>query len=231
MNSTLGVGTVPFRSVRYRNRFARPLDRGTGAPTGGAPGPVFKRRNNGLHSRKSGAMLAHVRISTSNAYRGIWGADAKSLGSLGAERGNPWGGIWGPGAANPGPACREDLGGNPLADGCDLCERCAAGFLNWMRGGNPHQADHGGPGGRCGYRRHFPRSHWSDRSSEAISGRQTKTASKGAGRPGRYVLRSVVCSSPLGKPESLAGRHGGAASLRKTASVQLGLGITLMMIR
>ena len=35
MNSTLGVGTVPFRSVRYRNRFARPLDRGTGAPTGG----------------------------------------------------------------------------------------------------------------------------------------------------------------------------------------------------
>ena len=36
VNSTLGVGTVPFRSVRYRNRFARPLDRGTGAPTGGA---------------------------------------------------------------------------------------------------------------------------------------------------------------------------------------------------
>src|SRR5208283_5184727 len=35
VNSTLGVGTVPFRSVRYRNRFARPLDRGTGAPTGG----------------------------------------------------------------------------------------------------------------------------------------------------------------------------------------------------
>ena len=29
VNSTLGVGTVPFRSVRYRNRFARPLDRGT----------------------------------------------------------------------------------------------------------------------------------------------------------------------------------------------------------
>ena len=26
---------MPFRSVRYRNRFARPLDRGTGAPTGG----------------------------------------------------------------------------------------------------------------------------------------------------------------------------------------------------
>src|SRR5208337_5401919 len=35
VNSTLGVGTVPFRGVRYRNRFARPLDRGTGAPTGG----------------------------------------------------------------------------------------------------------------------------------------------------------------------------------------------------
>ena len=35
MNSTLGVGTVSSRSVRYRNRFARPLDRGTGAPTGG----------------------------------------------------------------------------------------------------------------------------------------------------------------------------------------------------
>jgi hypothetical protein len=151
--------------------------------------------------------------------------------SGGGTRGNPWGGFGGR-CANPGPACREDLGGNPLADGCDLCERCAAGFLNWMRGGNPHQADHGGPGGALADTAGIsPRSHWSDRSSEAISGRQTKTASKGAGRPGRYVLRSVVCSSPLGKPESLAGRHGGAASLRKTASVQLGLGITLMMIR
>ena len=29
---------MPFRSVRYRNRFARPLDRGTGAPTGGRQG-------------------------------------------------------------------------------------------------------------------------------------------------------------------------------------------------
>jgi len=36
VNSTLGVGTVPSRSVRYRNRFARPLDRGTGAPTASA---------------------------------------------------------------------------------------------------------------------------------------------------------------------------------------------------
>ena len=38
VNSTLGVGTVPFRSVRYRNRFARPLDRGTGGPRTGAQG-------------------------------------------------------------------------------------------------------------------------------------------------------------------------------------------------
>ena len=35
VNSTLGVGTVSSRSIGYRNRFARPLDRGTGAPTGG----------------------------------------------------------------------------------------------------------------------------------------------------------------------------------------------------
>ena len=43
MNSTLGVGTVSSRSVRYRNRFARPLDRGTGAPTGGRQGNYAHR--------------------------------------------------------------------------------------------------------------------------------------------------------------------------------------------
>ena len=46
MNSTLGVGTVPFRVVRYRNRFARPLDRGTGAPTGGRQG-IFSAQAKG----------------------------------------------------------------------------------------------------------------------------------------------------------------------------------------
>ena len=35
VNSTLGIGTVSSRSMGYRNRFARPLDCGTGAPTGG----------------------------------------------------------------------------------------------------------------------------------------------------------------------------------------------------
>jgi len=34
VNSTPGVGTVRSRSIAYRNRFARLLDHGTGAPTG-----------------------------------------------------------------------------------------------------------------------------------------------------------------------------------------------------
>ena len=34
VNSTLGDGTVRSRSIGYRNRFARLLDHGTGAPTG-----------------------------------------------------------------------------------------------------------------------------------------------------------------------------------------------------
>ena len=34
MNSTVGVGTGRSRGMCYQNRFARPLDRGTGAPTG-----------------------------------------------------------------------------------------------------------------------------------------------------------------------------------------------------
>ena len=34
VNSTPGVGTVRSRSMGYRNRFARPLDRRTIAPTG-----------------------------------------------------------------------------------------------------------------------------------------------------------------------------------------------------
>ena len=36
VNSTLGVGTVSSRSIGYRNRFARPLDRGTGHQLAGA---------------------------------------------------------------------------------------------------------------------------------------------------------------------------------------------------
>ena len=66
MNSTLGVGTVPFRSVRYRNRFARPLDRGTGAPTGGrqeifgsgATGNVVQ--GNFIGTDASGANLGNI---------------------------------------------------------------------------------------------------------------------------------------------------------------------------
>ena len=54
--------------------------------------------------------------------------------------------------ATRGELAVEMLEGTVLADGCDLCERCAAGFLNWMRGANPHQADHSGPGGAIGKR-------------------------------------------------------------------------------
>src|SRR5208282_1243375 len=38
VNSTPGVGTVRSRSIGYRNRLARLLDHGTGAPTGGRQG-------------------------------------------------------------------------------------------------------------------------------------------------------------------------------------------------
>ena len=34
-----------------------------------------------------------------------------------------------------------------LDDGCDLCKRCPAGFLDWLRSGNPDLAAVDGPGG------------------------------------------------------------------------------------
>ena len=82
---------------------------------------------------------------------GSQGWCGQSLGRLGAGTPRkPSGGYWGsvrqPGASLPW----RFLEGTPLADGCDLCEQCAAGFLNWMRGRNPHQADHDGPGGGAG---------------------------------------------------------------------------------
>jgi len=40
----------------------------------------------------------------------------------------------------------EVLEDTVLSDGCDLCERCAAGFLDWLRSGNPDLAAVDGPG-------------------------------------------------------------------------------------
>ncbi len=77
----------------------------------------------------------------------------QSLGSLGAERAETPGGSGGrPGVGAPtrGQLAVEILEGTPLANGCDLCDRCAAGFLDWLRSGNPDLAAVDGPGGALG---------------------------------------------------------------------------------
>ncbi|MGO8902132.1 MAG: hypothetical protein ACLQU5_27860 [Isosphaeraceae bacterium] len=40
----------------------------------------------------------------------------------------------------------EVLDETRLADGLDLCQSCAAQFLDWLRSGNPNQANHAAPG-------------------------------------------------------------------------------------
>jgi hypothetical protein len=49
--------------------------------------------------------------------------------------------------ATRGELAVEVLEGTDLAEGLDLCSPCAAGFLDWLCGGNPSHWFHHGPGG------------------------------------------------------------------------------------
>ncbi len=53
--------------------------------------------------------------------------------------------------ATRGELAFEIVGGETaLADGVDLCQACAARFLDWLRSGNPNLANHAAPGGVAG---------------------------------------------------------------------------------
>ncbi len=74
--------------------------------------------------------------------RGFGGWNARNpWGSLGVGTRGTLREILGAGVPTRGQLAVEILEGTPLADGSDLCERWAAGFLDGLRSGNPHLAD------------------------------------------------------------------------------------------